>query len=188
MKLKAFTVALVAIVAAPALARAAEDVVVKDTHMCCGACIKTVGKVLGRVKGVTDAACDKDAKTIKFKADNAKVARQALRRLAVAGFYGKVSVGGKEAKFPARGPKKGAKSDKYTLIAHNCCPGCLGAIKKAATSVDGVDSVSANKNMITVSGKQFSVAKLVGALNKSGFSGIAPRKKNRRRTSRSLTH
>ena len=151
----------------------AADVEIKGAHLCCGACTRAVGKVLGRVNGVSDAACDREGKTIKFKATDAKVARQAARRLMNAGFYGQISVDGKAVKLRTRGPKPGEKADSVTLYRlHLCCGGCVKAASKAAKSVNGVESVTADrkKRTLTITGSQFEVAGVIEALNKAGFA------------------
>src|SRR5712672_639454 len=58
---------------------------VKNVHICCGACVKAVGKVLddAGVKGT----CDKKAKTITFTAVDEKAAQKALDGLAAGGFH-----------------------------------------------------------------------------------------------------
>lgn len=151
----------------------AADVEIKGAHLCCGACTKAVGNVLGKVNGVSDAACDREAKTIKFKATDAKVARQAVRRLMNAGFYGQVSVDGKAVKLRTRGPKPGEKADSVTLYRlHLCCGGCVKSASGAAKSVNGVENVTADrkKRTLTVTGSQFEVVAVIKALNKAGFA------------------
>ena len=65
---------LVAAVATVALAgfgfsqARADKVELKDTHLCCPMCVKAVGEVLKGVDGVSDAACDREKKTVTFTA------------------------------------------------------------------------------------------------------------------------
>lgn len=184
MKVLAF--AAVALLSSPLLVQA-EDVAVEGTHLCCGQCVKVVGNVLKRVKGVSDAACDREARTIKFKATNAKVARQAIRRLRNAGFGGTAKIDGKAVKVRKR--KKGKKArtaDTFTYHRmHLCCGGCVTAATKAAKTVKGVESVEADRKArtITVKGKKFEVAAVRAALEKEAglaSSLTAPKKRKKK--------
>lgn len=180
---KTILLAAAAVIAVPLTARAA-DVEVKGAHLCCGACVKAVAATLKRVKGVTDAACDRDAKTIKFKATDAKVAQQALNRLVGAGFYGTASIDGKAAKLRGSGAKKGAKADEVTLHRlHLCCGGCVTAATKAVKGVKGVESATADRKArtLTVKGSQFDVSAVVAALNKDGFAASTQAGKKRKK-------
>lgn len=183
--MKLHSILILAVVAGSPLAVQAADVEVKGAHLCCGACVKAVAGTLGKVKGVSDAMCDREAGTITFKAENAKVARQGLRRLAFAGFYGKASVDGKAAKMPPSRVKKGQKADSIAIRnVHLCCGGCVTAATKAVKAVDGVEGVEADrkKNTLTVTGKQFDVAAAIAALNKAGFNGrVGGRKKKKKK-------
>lgn len=180
MKTKALFLATAALVVAPVAAKAT-DVELKGAHLCCGQCTKAVANTLKRVEGVSDAACDRDAKTIKFKATDAKVARQAVRQLRRAGFGGTLSIDGKAIK-PRKRKSKSRKADKVVLVTHICCGGCLKTLTKAAKSVEGVESVDRNKNRLTVNGKQFDVRAVLIAIGKEGFAARpAGRKKKKKK-------
>lgn len=173
--MKILLLAAVAFVGSPLLAQAVEGEL-SNTHLCCGQCVKVVGAVLGKVKGVTNAKCDREGKKVTFTATNVKVGRQAVRRLANAGFYGKATVDGKPVRLPPTGAKKGEKADSKTIARmHLCCGACVAAATKAAKTVKGVEKVTADrkKNTLTVTGKQFSVEALMRALHKEGLAGRA---------------
>jgi len=158
----------------------AADVKVKGAHLCCGQCVKAVGKALGNVKGVSGAKCDRNAKTITFDAANPKAAKAGINALAKAGFFGKATVGGKKASFPPSGAKKGQKADKVVLQSvHLCCGGCIKAVGKATKNVKGADSVKCDrkKSTVTLTGEGISVEQAVAALNKAGFYARVGKKK-----------
>ena len=182
MKRHSVFLAAVVVVCSPLAVQSAE-VEVKGVHMCCGQCVKIIAKTLGKVEGVSDAACDRKAKTIKFKADDAKVAKKALRRLTNAGFFGKAAIDGKAAKLPASGAKKDQKSDSIAIRnVHLCCGLCVKAVTKALKAVEGVEGVAPNrkKNTVQLIGKQFDVTAAIAALNKAGFNGrVGKRKKEK---------
>jgi copper chaperone CopZ len=178
--LNAFTIAL-AVTAFPAVL-SAEDVSLSHTHLCCGQCVKAVAGTLKKVKGVSDAKCDRAGKTVTFKATNKKTAQAGLNALVRAGFYGTAKVDGKAAKLPARKIKAGTKAAKANFVgAHLCCGACAKAVEKAAKSVSGVSEVTVDrkKRTISVSGTDVDVAAVIAALNKAGFSSryAAPKKK-----------
>ena len=183
--MKILLLAAVAFVGSPLLAQA-EDCELSGTHLCCPGCTKAVGKVLSKVKGVTNAKCDTKANKVTFTASNAKVGGRALRLLANNGFYGKATVGGKAVRLPRTGAKKGEKADSKTITRmHLCCGACVAAATKAAKTVKGVEGVSADrkKRSITVTGKQFSVEAVMRALHKEGLAGRAgplPKRKKKK--------
>src|SRR5690606_810075 len=70
-----------------AAALADTEVKLKGVHLCCGACVKAVGKALSGLDGVK-AQCDRDAEEVTITATDAAGARKALDALAAAGFHG----------------------------------------------------------------------------------------------------
>jgi copper chaperone CopZ len=141
---------------------------VKNVHICCGACEKAIGKVLGDA-GVKDAKCSKDSKTISFSAGDAAAAQKAIDALAAAGFHGET--GSKDAAFKDdSGAKEGKVKEAKVSGLHNCCKACCGAIKGVLKKVDGVkeEDVKPSEGSFTVKG-EFDAAKLVKALNDAGF-------------------
>jgi len=169
--INAFTIAL-AVTAFPA-AVSAEEVALSETHLCCGQCVVVVAKTLKSVEGVTDAKCDREKKTVTFKATNKKTAQAGLNALVRAGFYGTAKVDGKAVKLPGGKVKAGTKAAKANFVgAHLCCGQCVKAVQAAVKSVDGVKEVSVDrkKRTISVSGTEIDVAAVIAALNKAGFS------------------
>ena len=161
----------------------AADVSAKGVHLCCGACAKAVATALGKVDGVTDAACDREAGTVTFKATDAKTARGGLVALARAGFYGKSPIDGKETRFPGRKAKEGTKSNTVALRGvHLCCGGCAKAAAAAVKGVKGVESVTCDnmKRTVMATGTDIDVAAAVAALNKAGFSARTGGKKKKK--------
>jgi copper chaperone CopZ len=165
---------LVAAVATVALAgfglnqARADKIELKDTHLCCPMCIKAVGAVLEKVEGVSDAACDKDKKTVTFTAKDEKVAAKALKALADAGFYGAATKDGKDIKIDAAEVKKGTKADSVTVKdVHLCCNQC----KKAVEGIFKAAKVSFEGKTVTVEGKGLDQADVIAALRKAGFNG-----------------
>ncbi len=99
MRLRSILV-LAVIAGSPSAVQAAK-VELKGTHLCCGGCVKIVAATLKKVEGVSNPACDREAKTITFEAEDRKIALKGLRRLTNAGFYGKASIDGTAAKLPS---------------------------------------------------------------------------------------
>lgn len=157
-----------------ATAAFADTVTVKGVHLCCGACVSAAGKSLKNVDGVSDAACDRNSKTVTFKATDAKAAEAGILALAKAGFHGKAVHGGKALAFPASGARKGKKANEVTVTGvHLCCAACVTGAQKALENVVGVATIEIDRNAksVTAKGKAISVAAFVAALNKGGFHG-----------------
>src|SRR5262245_44667644 len=152
-------------------ANAAEPMVeLKRVHMCCPGCAKEVGEILKKVEGVTDAACDQKANTVRFKAADAKAAQRALDALAEAGFHGDTG-GAKDFAFKDDSGVKPGKVKSLTVTGfHNSCPGCVKSFRDAIKDVKGVAGDTAKSKVTTceVTG-DFDAAELVKALNKAGF-------------------
>lgn len=158
----------------------AGDVVVKDTHLCCGACVRDVAKALTDVDGVTDAKCDRDAGSISFAATDEKAAKIGLRALAKAGFHGTATHDDKKIGYPKSGLKKGAKGDSLTLNGvHLCCGGCVkaadSAVKEAAK--DATVEVDKEARTVKVTGKDLDFNAIVASLNKAGLHGTVKKPK-----------
>jgi copper chaperone CopZ len=155
------------VVALAAIAWAETKVELKNVHICCGACVKAIGKILdgAGVKG----SCDQDAGTVTISAGDDKAAQKALDALADGGFHG--DSGNKDIKIK---DDSGAKEGKVTTLtvkgAHNCCPQCCKAIKGVVKTVEGVESEDAKPKgaSFTVKGN-FDAKALVKALNDAGF-------------------
>jgi copper chaperone CopZ len=151
-----------------AAARAETKVELKNVHLCCGQCVKIVGNVLKKVKGVK-GACDKDARTITLTADDEKAAQAAVDALAQAGFHG--DTGSKEVTIKDDSGVKEGKVKSLTLTGiHNCCGACCKQIKETLKGVEGVkgDTAKPKATTFTVTG-DFDAAAVIKALNDAGF-------------------
>jgi copper chaperone CopZ len=149
------------------MSRPETKVEVKGVHICCGACEKAIGKILGDagVKGT----CSKDSKTVSITADDAKAAQKALDGLAAAGFHG--DTGNKDLAIKDdSGAKEGKVASAKVSGIHNCCGACCKAIKEVLKKVDGVkeEDVKPKEGSFTVKG-DFDAAKMVKALNDAGL-------------------
>src|SRR5438874_5124022 len=107
----------------------AEKVEVKGVHLCCGNCVKSVGNILGKIDGVTDAACDRATKTVTFTAKDAATAKKAFESLAKGGFYGTATCEGKALQIKAEAPKGKVNSVTVNDV-HVCCNSCRKALQK----------------------------------------------------------
>ena len=173
------------VVAFPVTARAV-DVSFSGTHLCCGQCVKIVANTLKKVDGVSDASCDREKKTVTFKAANRKAAIGGVRALRKAGFYGSVKLDGKALK-RRKGKKAAAALPPVPLATlrglHVCCGQCVKAIEKTVKSVDGVKEVAIDKKKrtVTVSGDGIDVKAVIAALHKSGFNARYGKKRKKRK-------
>jgi len=148
-------------------ARAETKVELKGVHLCCPACVKTVGDILKNegVKGT----CDQKAKTVSITAADDKAAQKALDALAAGGFHGSTGNNDLAMKEDSGAPQGKVKSLTLTGV-HNCCKACCMAIKSTVKKVNGVteDTAKPKANTFTVSG-DFDAAEVIKALNGAGF-------------------
>ena len=149
-------------------ARADTTVELKNTHLCCGACVKAVGKILGGVEGVT-GKCDQSAHTITITAKDDATAQKAVDALAAGGFHGDTGSNSVKVKEDS-GVEKGKVKSLTLTGAHNCCGACCKAIKATVKGVDGVkgDTAKPKGETFEVTG-EFDAEALVKALNAAGF-------------------
>lgn len=153
---------------APAAA-AETQIELKNVHMCCGGCAKTVAAILKKVEGVSGVTCDQKANTATFTATDAAAAQKALDALAAGGFHGQT--GGKDYAFK---DDSGVKPGRVKLLTvtgfHNSCGGCVASFREAIKGVEGVagDTAKAKVKTCEVTG-DFDAAELVRALNEAGF-------------------
>ena len=152
----------------------AGDVIVKNVHICCGACVKAVDGSLKDVTGVTNAKADTKSKIVSFTAEDDKAAEAGIKALAKAGFHGAATHDSKKLDFPDSGAKKGDKSNSITLNGvHLCCGGCKSTVQKAFRGLKGVLDLKCDSRAKTVAltGIEIDVVAAVAALNKAGFHG-----------------
>lgn len=176
MKLVSTLAAGLAVVLFSAVAVQAADVTISGVHLCCGACVKGVGKALDGVAGVSNVSCDQDSETVKFTAADDKAATAGVAALAKAGFGGKAKSGDKEVAFPASGVEKGKKANSVSISGiHLCCGGCYKAAEGSLKGVAGVKEVKSDKatKTITLSGEGIDINAALDALSAGGFHGTA---------------
>ncbi len=151
----------------------AGKVEMSGAHVCCPQCETIAKTVLGKVDGVTDAAADKGKKTITFTTKDEKVTATAVKALADAGYYGKVTDDGKEVKIDAATPKA-EKADTVTIKnVHVCCGNCKKAVEALFKDAK-IEYGKAGENKITdvkVSGKDLDKADVIKKLREAGFNG-----------------
>jgi bacterioferritin-associated ferredoxin len=149
----------------------AAAVEVKGLHICCGQCVNVAKKILAKVDGVSDAAGDKDSKTVTFAATDDKAAKAGIKALLAGGFYGEATIDGKETKV-AGTPKKGGKADEITVKGvHSCCAACRKALTKAFADSKVSFSGKGPQQDVTISGKDLDKGETIEALRKAGFNG-----------------
>jgi periplasmic mercuric ion binding protein len=150
-------------------APAETKVELKNTHLCCPACVRAVGTILKGMEGVRQANCDREKKTITFTAVDDKAAQKALDALAAGGFHG--DTGNKDLAIKEDSGASAGKVKTLTVTgAHNCCGACCRAIKATVKKVEGAqeDTAMPKEKTFTVRG-DFDAAELVKALNAAGF-------------------
>ena len=152
---------------------AASDVEVKGPHICCGQCVKVVGKILEKVDGVSDVRADSKTKTVTYKAKDSKAAKAGFDALRAGGFFGKATEDGKEIKLNEAYTKDAAnKVDSVTVTnVHACCGMCHTAIKNlfkgSTVTIDGTGP----QRTITIQGANLTQMSVLEALRKEGFNG-----------------
>jgi copper chaperone CopZ len=159
---------MAAVLALTGFARADTTIELKNTHLCCGACVKAVGTILKGIEGVT-GKCDQGAKTVTITAKDDATAQKAIDALAAGGFHG--DTGNKDVKIANDSGAEKGKVQSLTLTGvHNCCPLCCKSIKETVKKVDGVkgDTAKPKETTFDVTG-DFDAAELVKALNDAGF-------------------
>ena len=158
---------LVSLAIAAGATRAETTVEIKGVHLCCAACVKAVGNIVGKVEGAK-AKCDMPNKTVTVTAPDEKTAQKVLDALADGGFYG--DTGNKDLAIKQDSVSSGKVKSITVSGVHNCCPACCRAIKTAVKKVEGVKSDSARPraDSFKVDG-DFDAAELVKALNAAGF-------------------
>ena len=150
----------------------AEKVEVKGPHICCPQCIKIVGGILGKVDGVSDAKCDKEAKTIAFTAKDEATVKNALKALTDGGFFGSATCDDKEVKLEVATVKTGDKADKVTVQkVHVCCGQCQKAIKGIFKDANVTFAEKGPQRTVIIEGTGLDRGEVIEALRKAGFNG-----------------
>ena len=155
----------------------AGQVSIKGVHLCCAACQGRAVKALEGLKGVSKKSVDRNAKVISFLAADEKAVATGIAALAKSGFYGTATHQKKPVKFPDSGARRGARSDKVTLIGvHLCCDACVVGAQVAMQNIKGLTAIEIDRDTRTLRliGKAISHADAVTALYKGGFYGRLP--------------
>ena len=140
----------------------------KDTHLCCGQCVRAVDGILKKIDGAT-GKCDQKAGTVTITAKDDATAQKALDALAAGGFHGTTDNKNLKIKDDSGAPKGKVKA--LTLVeVHNCCNSCNRAIVAAVGKVAGVtgNTAKAKSDTFDVTG-DFDAEELVKALNAAGY-------------------
>jgi copper chaperone CopZ len=165
-------VVAVLVLAAVAVSPArAEKWTVKGLHLCCKQCETTIGDILAKVKGVSDAACDRKNGSVTFEAADKGAVSDALGALIKGGFYGKATSASGTNIEVVTSPVSG-KSDKVTVKqVHCCCKQCIAAINKLfegnKVTIDG----SGRQRDVTIAGSNLDHATILQTLRKAGYTG-----------------
>lgn len=141
---------------------------IENVHLCCGACVKGVGKALKNVEGVK-GECNRKDKSVTITAADEAAAQKAVEALAAAGFHGRPDT--KAVHFPRdSGATKGKVTSLTVSGIHNCCPACCVAIKTAVKTVPGVtgDTAKPKGESFEVTG-DYEATELIRALHQAGF-------------------
>jgi copper chaperone CopZ len=140
----------------------------KNTHLCCGQCVKAVDEILKKIDGVT-GKCDQKAGTVTITAKDDATAQKALDALAAGGFHG--TTDSKDLKIKDDSGVAKGKVKTLTLEGvHNCCGQCNKAIVAAVGKVAGVtgNTAKVKSDTFEVTG-EFDAEELVKALNAAGY-------------------
>jgi peroxiredoxin/copper chaperone CopZ len=160
----------------------ADEVRVTKTHLCCNRCVKDATEALRGVEGVAGVACNRQAKSIAFVADDERAAQAGVAALARAGYHGEATYAGQALAFPPSGAKPDQKADRIVLTGlHLCCGACEKAVETALdeAKLAGVAGRTCDreKGAVTVQGAAFDVSTVVAALNKAGFHGTLQKRR-----------
>jgi periplasmic mercuric ion binding protein len=150
----------------------ASDVEVKGPHICCGQCVKVVGKILEKVDGVSEVKADMTTKTVTFTAKDNAAAKAGFKALVDGGFFGAATEDGKELKLKGLKLKKGEKADTVAVKdVHVCCGQCEKAIMKLFKDSTVTFEGKGPQRTVSISGAELEASAVVAALRKAGFNG-----------------
>jgi len=141
-----------------------------DVHICCGSCVKAIGKIAATVPNLT-ATADEDAGTIVLTAPDTATIQKGADALTAAGFFGKSS--DPAIKIDATTGAKNQMMQSMTIAnLHLCCGKCVKAVNEILSGVPGVTGNTAAKGAKTfeVTGN-FNDKDVFDALQKGGLTG-----------------
>jgi copper chaperone CopZ len=160
-------VGVIGLLGFPAGSLQAEKITVKDIHLCCDQCEKSVGEALKKVQGVSEVKCDQKTKVVTFTSTDATTSAKALSALFEAGFSGKPIGRLPPNLFGARPPKT---DEVMVKGVHVCCKGCEKAIdalfKNATVSYSGTGP----QKDLKITGKDLNKNEIWEALMNAGFA------------------
>jgi mercuric ion binding protein len=145
-------------------------VVLRNVHMCCGACVKDADQAVAAVPGA-EALSDMYSKSVIVTASDHATAQRAVDALIEAGYNGVPADSSYTVK--AAPALKDQQVTSLTLSGvHLCCKKCVSGATNALATVKGVKANTAAEDAATfdVTG-EFNPNDVLAALNKAGFSG-----------------
>lgn len=148
----------------------AATVTLSGVHICCGSCVKAIGKIEGAIPGIT-AVTDEDAGTVALTAPDTATLQKGTDALVAAGFYGKSS--DPSVTVTADTGVKNQKVQSMTIEhLHICCGHCVKDINETLAAVPGVTTNTAAKGVTSfvVTG-DFNDKDVMDALQKAGLTG-----------------
>jgi copper chaperone CopZ len=145
---------------------------VKGPHICCKTCINVVGKILGKVDGVSEVVADSKTKTVTFTAKDTSAAKAGFKALIDGGFFGSATLEGKELKSGVAAAKKGEKADVVTVKdVHVCCGQCQKAINKIFPDAKVTYDGTGPQKSVRIAGSSLEPGAVLEALRNAGFNG-----------------
>jgi copper chaperone CopZ len=152
---------------------AADSVEVKGPHICCGACVKAVNKILTGVEGVSEVKADIKTKTVTFTATDEKAAKAGVKALFDGGLFGSATSSGKELKVDVSDAPKAAKADAVVVKSvHVCCGQCEVGVKAAFkdAKITFSDRVGSQRT-VRIEAPGLEPSSVLEVLRKAGFNG-----------------
>jgi copper chaperone CopZ len=165
-------VAGLTVVVMSAAQAAADSVVVKGPHICCGNCVTAAQKLLANIDGVSDAKADVKSKTVSFTAKDAAATKAGIDALVKGGFSGTATSDGKAVTVVLPEVKKGDKVDAVVVKdVHVCCGLCQKAINKLFADSKVKYEGSGAQRTVRIEGGELYRGTVLETLRKAGFNG-----------------
>ncbi|MEM8953062.1 MAG: cation transporter [Verrucomicrobiota bacterium] len=145
------------------------DVTLTGLHLCCGGCERAVEKALDGMEDV-EFTVSRSSDSVNITSSRSSAIQDAVDAIGSAGYYGKSNY--PEISIADVEDTSTDKTDTAEIKGlHICCGACERAIDESLTAVDGVNSVSIDKEAGIVSvGGEFTTADTVAALRTAGFN------------------
>jgi copper chaperone CopZ len=143
---------------------------VKGLHLCCKQCVNTVGGILGKIDGVSDAKCDIKGKTVTFTAKDKATFEKAFNALHDAGFAGTGKFG--DTGIARASSKTEGKSDEVTVKGvHACCGMCISALQGLFPDAKVTVTGKGTQRDVRVAGKDLNAGEVLQKMESAGFTG-----------------